>query len=149
MVCCRRLFGERRSYLLPVVTITALLIVSCADRSDVGGTSTTDMTPDTTMPMTALVIVRLTEDPQTGCVGVVGEAAESDSVPDCSQSTLRWPEGMRFLSRPPRLVDAQGKVIAGDGDVLHLSGGTGDGGVFVVSGIDKVIPSESVTPTSR
>lgn len=134
---------RKYSWLFICLVVASLLTAACADRSDVGTAKSPDtLGPDTTMPMTALMIVRLTADPQTGCVGVVRETAPYDSAPQCSQDAILLPKGMRFLARPPRLVDGNGKVLARDGDVLHLGGGTGDDGRFIVSTIEKVIPSE-------
>lgn len=136
----------RRLGALLVIVLTLMITPACGQGTG-QHTGATDPSSTSPMPMSALMIVRLAVDPETGCVGVVGETAPPDAVPRCSSPTHQWPKGMKLLDDPPRLVDGAGTVVAREGDVLHLGGGTGDDGEFVVSTIEKVIPAASTPQT--
>lgn len=65
-----------------------------------------------------LIVGHLVGNPDTGCVGVTVEP--HTAYPQ--DAGVHWPEGIQPRVDPVRLMDQQGKVIAREGDLLHLGG---------------------------
>jgi hypothetical protein len=108
--------GQRGSRRRPAdsaaILVAALLaaIVGCGDdQATTGG-----------IGMQALVVGHLVADPETGCVGLT----ETPEVKDPWGTPVKWPEGIQARTDPVRLIGPDGTVIAREGDVVHVVGGS-------------------------
>jgi hypothetical protein len=94
-----------------------------------------------------------------GCLWIV----RSDELESMDEATaVRWPQGFGALFDPVRLVDPQGNVVASEGEIVVLGGGSmdpsivlqrcavGDGPGWDASSVVRVDNWESVpTPWRR
>lgn len=105
-----------------ITVAVVLLSVSCTGGDALDPPASDRFTPSEfpdSAGMEALLVGRLVVDPTTGCVGIAAEPAGASPA-----MLVQWPPDIEPRTDPVRLLDDKGTVIAREGDLLHLAGGS-------------------------